>query len=526
MLKTLMKVQLLENLSFILRDPKSGKQRSKAAMAGFSFIYIALFASFGAMFSELAGFLYKPFSVINMDWLYFTMFGIIATALGIFLSIFSVYSTIYQSKDNEFLLALPIPPLKILIAKLLGIYLMTFISEAIALIPCYAVYMINGSFSATQLIFAVVNLFVLPLFALSISCILGWVIALIASKVQKNIRTFAIIIASVGFFGVYYYIMSDASDFMNMLISNPDDIAGFSKYVFYPIYAYGHGSIGEISSAAIYLAVVIVLFAVVAFVLSKTFFRFATKNKGSSSKRFEKQKLDSASVSSALLKREFSRLLSSPVYILNCCMGVILTILAAFFSVLKQDILLMIPTEYAGIIACGVIAMLSSMNDITAPSVSLEGKTLWILQSLPLKSWNVLKAKITMHVLVSAIPLLIFTAIIEVVFDMSLTARIMLPIYAVLFPFCEAVFGLMINLNMPNLTWKNETVAVKQGANVLAALLGSMGIIILAAVPYVIWNDIFSADVYIILAASAVLVVSVAMLIWIKKKGTEIFSKL
>ncbi len=526
MLKTLMKVQLLENLSFIMRDPKSGKQRSKTSMAAMSFVYIMLFVSFGFMFSELAGFLYEPFSMIKMDWLYFTMFGIIATALGIFMSIFTVYSTIYQSKDNEFLLALPIPPLKILVAKLLGSYLMTFIIEAIALIPCYAVYIINGSFSVTQLIFAIVNIFVLPLFALSISCVLGWIIALIASKVQKNIRTFAIIIASIGFFGVYYYIMSDASDFMNKLIANPDDIAGFSKYVFYPIYAYGHGSMGEISSAAIYLAVVIVLFAVVSFVLSKTFFRFATKNKGSSAKKFEKKKLESASVSSALLKREFSRLTSSPVYILNCCMGVILTILAAFFSVLKQDILLMIPAEYAGIIACGVIAMLSSMNDITAPSVSLEGKTLWILQSLPVKSWNILKAKINMHVLVSAIPLLIFTAILEVVFDMSLTARIMLPIYAVLFPLYEAVFGLMINLKMPNLTWKNETVAVKQGANVLAALLGSMGIIILIAVPYLIWNDVFTADTYVILVAAVVLVVAVAMFVWIKKKGTEIFSKL
>ena len=37
------------------------------------------------------------------------------------------------------------------------------------------------------------------------------------------------------------------------------------------------------------------------------------------------------------------------------------------------------------------------MNLLTPPSVSLEGKTLWLLQSLPVTPWQALRAKLDLH---------------------------------------------------------------------------------------------------------------------------------
>ena len=50
---------------------------------------------------------------------------------------------------------------------------------------------------------------------------------------------------------------------------------------------------------------------------------------------------------------------------------------------------------------CGV----ASMNDMTAPSVSLEGKSLWLMQSLPVTPWQVLKAKLSMQIILTAVPM-------------------------------------------------------------------------------------------------------------------------
>lgn len=526
MLKTLIKKQLLENVAFIIRNPKNGKKRGKGALIGFAILYIYLFALFGGLTFLIGDTLWEPYSALNLEWLYFSVFGILATTMGVFMGIFTVYTNLYQAKDNELLLSLPIPPSKMLIAKMFNCYLMTFIFEAIVLIPCYIVYFINSPFSVQNFIISVANILIMPLFAVAIGCILGWVVALISSKIKKNIRTIVIVIVSIVFFGAYYYIISDASAFMKNFIAHTEKVADVAKSSFYLFYLFGKGCLGDLKALMIFILIAAALIFAVIFVLSKTFIKIVIKEKGSSVKKFKKQSLSSASTGKALLKREFARYTSSAVYILNCTMGVILTVLAIFFTILKKDILLMIPAEYAGIIACGVIAMLASMNDITAPSVSLEGRTLWIVQSLPVRPWEILKAKLRMHVILSAVPLLIFVGVVEVIFDMTLIARIMLPVYAVLFSLCEAAFGLMLNIKMPNLTWKNETVAVKQSMNVLAALLGSMGIIILLAVPYFIWNDILKADLYIVLSAAVVLAVTIALLVWIKKKGTEIFSKL
>ena len=50
------------------------------------------------------------------------------------------------------------------------------------------------------------------------------------------------------------------------------------------------------------------------------------------------------------------------------------------------------------------VCLLASMNDMAAPSVSLEGKSLWLAQSLPVKPWQVLRAKLAVHLTLTGVP--------------------------------------------------------------------------------------------------------------------------
>lgn len=50
------------------------------------------------------------------------------------------------------------------------------------------------------------------------------------------------------------------------------------------------------------------------------------------------------------------------------------------------------------------------MNDMAAPSISLEGKNLWLLQSLPVKPWQALRAKLSVQLLLTSIPALFASA--------------------------------------------------------------------------------------------------------------------
>ena len=53
-----------------------------------------------------------------------------------------------------------------------------------------------------------------------------------------------------------------------------------------------------------------------------------------------------------------------------------------------------------------ILCALASMNDMSAPSVSLEGKNLWLIQSLPITPWQVLRAKLLLHAGLTGIPML------------------------------------------------------------------------------------------------------------------------
>ena len=65
----------------------------------------------------------------------------------------------------------------------------------------------------------------------------------------------------------------------------------------------------------------------------------------------------------------------------------------------------------AAVTAC----LMASTNYITAPSISLEGRTLWILRSLPVSAWDVLVSKLMLHLLVTEIGAVFFGAVVSVV---------------------------------------------------------------------------------------------------------------
>ena len=56
------------------------------------------------------------------------------------------------------------------------------------------------------------------------------------------------------------------------------------------------------------------------------------------------------------------------------------------------------------------VVLVAGMNLLTVPSVSLEGEQLWQLQSLPVTPWQVLRAKLDLHLLVTLPPALLCLA--------------------------------------------------------------------------------------------------------------------
>ena len=100
--------------------------------------------------------------------------------------------------------------------------------------------------------------------------------------------------------------------------------------------------------------------------------------------------------------------------------------------------------------------MVSGMVFFTASSVSLEGKSLWIAQSLPIDPWQALRAKLGLHLLITELPLLLCAACVAAVSGLDFLHAALVVVVPMVYVVLSAAFGLFMGLKRPNLTWTSE----------------------------------------------------------------------
>lgn len=531
MIRALFKKQMMEVFSWIFYDRKAGKTRSKKGIIGYVILYLALFAFLGVIFFTFATMLCEPLAEAGFAWLYFALMGLLAVALGVFGGVFNTFASLYLAKDNDLLLSMPIPPAKILAARLSGVYAIGLLYELIVMIPALIVYFVHVRVGFLAVVFTLIIPLVLSVFVLTLSCILGWVVAIVSTRLKnKNIIT---VILSLAFLAGYYYIYSQAYAVIGKILANPDGIADSVRSIFYPFYHMGLAAGGNALSMLIFTAIIGALFGIVYLVLSKSFLRIATENRGTAKTKYKEKAVKTKSVSGALLHKEFRRFLSSPIYMLNCGLGIILMPVAAIALLIKgNDLLEMLSAMFEGLedviplLAAAAICIIASMNDITAPSVSLEGKNLWIVQSLPVTARQALTAKLKLHLILTIVPAAILTLCVELVLKPSVALGILIPVAVLAFILMGACLGLLANLKMPNLKWTNETVPVKQSMAVTIALFGGWSIVVALGGLYFLCRNFLSPTLYLLIVSVLLWVVALVLLRRIMTKGAAVFESL
>ena len=534
MVKTLLKKQMLESFSWLFYNAKSGKLRKGIGLLGNILLYVAVFGIVAAMFFVMALDLCEPLVAIGYGWLYFAIIGMVAIVLGAFGSVFNTHSTLYLAKDNDLLLALPIPVSKILFARISGVYLMGLMYELIAMVPALIIWFIYADLTVLGVIFSLLIPFVLSVFVLTLSCVLGWVVALVSSKIKN--KSFITVILSLAFIAAYYFFYMRAYEMLMSIVTNAEAVGNSVKNVLALFYQMGLAAEGSISSMMLFTGIILALFAVVYIVLSRTFIKIATTNKGSSGPKKKISVGKEAKVSSidkALLFKERKRFTSSANYMMNCALGTVFILAAAVALFIAGDKLSEPMNQLFGekegfllLIATAAAATMSCMNDITAPSVSLEGKSLWLLQSLPVDPWKVLWAKVRLHWYITSIPSIVLTLACEYVFEFDALEWFVMFAVVMIFIMFMAEFGLIMNLLKPNLEWTNEVIPVKQGLAVFVAMFGGMILVGVFAIAYVLLDEILSPVMFLIAVAVVMFVAVAVSEWWLRTKGRKIFAEL
>ena len=478
MLKTLISIRLSAAFG-ALAGVNNRKKRSQASRAGsMIFIYAILGICFLFVSFSIAMALGPILIAASLDWLYFGIFTLIAFSLIFIFSIFETKSELFDCRDNELLLSLPIPSRYIVMSRALTVVIFNYIEAGIILLPAIVVYSIFSGGNILGILGSVLVLLFLPLLATACSSAFGYLIARISVRVKG--KTFVVLAISLvllfAYIFGYTYLIEGMDSFFLTLENDPAGVAENMKFL------YGIGSISLLSPLATVLFVLVtILSAALAFyVISRSYIRIVTTNHTAGRVSYTHTQLEKSSAFLALSKKELRRFISSSTYMLNGSMGAVFQILICVFAFIKREELsetlsaLGLSMELIVPVMVTLPAAMALMNSISASALSIEGKSLWILKTAPVSTRTVLLAKCVPHILVTGVPTLISSLLLAILCSAS---PIYWPFFLLIPPLAvllSAFMGLTFNLLFPKLDFENEVQVLKQSTAVFLSTLPTM----------------------------------------------------
>ncbi|MBQ7600398.1 MAG: hypothetical protein IJU57_07010 [Clostridia bacterium] len=477
MTRTLLKKQFREIFRSFFFDPKRNAMRSGGQIAARIVLYAVLMGFLLVNIGVTLSVALLGLAFGGMDWLYFLIIGLVSVLFGAMGSVFSTASSLYLAKDNDLLLSLPIPVGSIIVSRIAGVYLMGLVYSGIIFLPSVFAYCIGVRFSISVVLTWLLWAAGISLLVLDISCLLGFVVAKLMVRL-KNRSVLTVIIAVV-LIGLYYFLSFNARNVISGLVADGEKVGERISFLRF----FGAAPTGDWAACAVFVLAVAAISGLVWLLLRKTFIKIVTLSPGA--KKNLRGAADTGrtrTVSGALLVREIRKFTSSAGYMLNCGMGIILMLIGGVAVIITgRDIAAALGplvstgmTSLTVMLACAV-SLLASMVDITAPSVALEGKTVWILQSLPVPASKVLSAKLACHGLFAGAPALFCSACaafsVPGLDAADIVSIFVLPLSAVAL---ISTLGLFLGLVNPNLKWTSEIYPIKQSMPVTVCVIAGM----------------------------------------------------
>ena len=524
MFKALLRVQFSSLWATLTRNTTGKRKKStgKAVLVAILFIYIlgCFFVMFGGMFYALA----EPLSMLGLGWFYFALAGIIAAALCFIGSVFMAQQQLFNAKDNELLLSMPIPPSYILGSRMAALLLVNYAFELVVFIPVGVVWCMKLSVTAMGAVCFVLVCLLLPFLILSFTCLFAWLLALISSRLR--FKTVITLVLSLAFLGLYMYAVMNMQNYLLALLESSAQLAGSVEAYAYPAYALGVAIAGgDLVSLLGFAACCILPFAIVCALLSR-FFTSVTTKRASVRIKYRRTELKAAGAMSALLKKELRRFASNSMIILNSALGSIFLVIMGVAALIYRDRLLEVLGFMPGSgdmlagIAVLALSFMGAMDYISSATISLEGKSLWIPKTIPVPVRTILMSKVLLNVVIALPATLIASVCVAIALPMTALERL----YVVLIPCIVSVFislyGVVINLRFPKFDYINEVNVVKNSLSVCVCLFSSWGILAAPTLLYVfVLGDMVSMTAYLGICMALLLIA--CLLLYLKLCRSE-----
>ncbi|WOP18095.1 hypothetical protein [Raineyella sp. LH-20] len=416
------------------------------------------------------------------------------TALGaVSASAFGVSRSVLGGRDDTLLLAQPIRPSTIALAKLAAVATQNVLLMVVSVLPTGLVCARHVAVPAWYWPALLAGTILLALATTAVSVAIALVFTVAAprrrGRVVANIAILLVIVAAT------LALAPGIRHVEDLLLADPTavrTVLGTWAAVFMALRDLALD--GSPRAAGVLLVVGVVPPAAVAWLVSVAYVPLLAGRRDTAPTAHGRGRADLAglvvrSPFAALLRRETHRFFTSTVYLVNSGFGVVLLLVGAGWLVVTGGF----PAEVGSmaqvmgvplaVLGAAVLVVPVVLTCTTAPSISLEGDRLWILRGAPIAPQLVLAAKGALNVLVVLPALLLAGVVLAVVTGAGLLDGALLLLVGALATVLVAEAGLVTNLRWPVLDAPSDAVVVKQSVSVLVAMvIGCVAGVVLTAV--------------------------------------------
>ncbi len=473
----LVSVQLWAVLGDMLSIGNMKKKKPKALYLGIVF-FIVFLSALSFFYSIMIGsglMMYDSLELLP------TLFMSITCIILLITTVLQVKGTIFGFKDYDMVMAMPISTGGIVASRLIILYSINLVFVTILILPMMFAYGILAQPSILFYGLGVVAMLFIPLVPIAIASLIGTVIAYVASRFRRSNLLSIILIMGLlaAFVAMSFGIEEDGEKLVDMGRTMTAQV-----YDLYPLAKlYTRAVVDQdLIAFGLFLGISALAFVLYTILVKVVFKKMNTAiMTGRAKSNYKLGRLKTSSPMRALYRKELKRYFSSTLYVTNTAFGIVMLTLASV-ALLFVDMQTIfgeeLPTNMMAGIGPTIISFCVMMCCTTSSSMSIEGKNLWIIKSLPVEPKTIYLAKIYVNLTVLS-PALIDAVILGIALKAGVLITVLMVIITAVCSVFISLLGLLINLLLPNFNWSNEAVVIKQSAAATITIFSSLGIVVL-----------------------------------------------
>ncbi len=433
---------------------------------------------------------------INQEAVFFNICFVGMIGMTIIQTVFNSLNILFFSKDIEYLIPLPISPIKIIIAKFNCLIISSYIINAIILLPVLVVYAVLLKLGVAFYIVGLIVLLLFPIMPVILTSIIVTIIMKFTNIIKNKdmVQYLTVFLTLILVIAIQAFSSSGSSDTItneelaNMLLETNGLVEMYSDYfiTLKPINnaLLNYNNFNGMLNVLILFLETIVVYVVGGVITSKMYIKAVTSLATQGIKKGKKISKDKDYVEKTTLKsyvkKEFINLTRNPIFFMQCILpSILFPILFSFpiFVSLKEggeegmlEIQNMISQNIGSsigiIISLAVIAFCFMFNFIAATSVSRDRNNSVFMKYIPIDLEKQCLYKTIPGMILNMIPLIYFLVVIKIIVPIiSIKIMLYILVTAILMNIFDNYCFIIVDLINPKLEWITEYAVVKQNVN-------------------------------------------------------------